>query len=43
MPLNPGLPRTSGAFKADEDTKAVQIDTENLAKTVQIGASLDLK
>jgi hypothetical protein len=33
-PLNPGMPPTSGIFKADEDTKAVPIDAEILAKTV---------
>jgi hypothetical protein len=32
-----------GAFKADEDTKAVQIDAGDPAKTVQIGASLNPK
>jgi hypothetical protein len=33
-PLNPGMPPTSGIFKADEDTKAVPIDAEILAKTM---------
>jgi hypothetical protein len=33
-PLNPGMPPTSSIFKADEDTKAVPIDAEILAKTV---------
>jgi hypothetical protein len=42
-PLNPGMPLTSNAFKADKDAKALQIDTENPTKTVQIEASLDPK
>jgi hypothetical protein len=32
-----------GAFKAAEDAKAVQIKTEDLTKTVQIGADLSPK
>jgi hypothetical protein len=42
-PLSPSMPPTSGIFKADEDTKAVQMDAKNPSKTVQIGASLDPK
>jgi hypothetical protein len=42
-PLNPGMPSTFCAFKEDEDAKAMQINTENPVKTVQIGASLDPK
>jgi hypothetical protein len=34
---------TSSAFKAVEDTKAIQINTEDPAKTIQIGASLSPK
>jgi hypothetical protein len=43
IPLNPGMPSTSGAFKADEDAKVVQIDIEHPAKTMHIGASQDPK
>jgi hypothetical protein len=42
-PLNPGMPPTSGIFKADEDAKAVPVNAKNQAKTTQIGASLDSK
>jgi hypothetical protein len=42
-PLNPGMPPTSRIFKDDEDIKAVLIDAENLAQTMQVGASLDPK
>jgi hypothetical protein len=37
------MPPTSGAFKATEDAKAVQIDAGDPAKTVQIGATLEPK
>jgi hypothetical protein len=37
------MPPSSGAFKAVEDAKAVQIDTDDPTKTVQIGASLNPK
>jgi hypothetical protein len=37
------MPLTSGAFKAAEDAKAVQIDAGDPTKTMQIGASLDPK
>jgi hypothetical protein len=40
---NPTMPSTSGAFKSVEDDKSIQIDTEDLAKTVQIGAGLNAK
>jgi hypothetical protein len=43
IPLNPGMPSMSGAFKADEDAKVVQINIEHPAKTMQIGASQDPK
>jgi hypothetical protein len=42
-PLNPGIPPTSSIFKAHEDAKAMLIEVKNLAKTMQIGASLDPK
>jgi hypothetical protein len=34
------MPSSSGTFKAAEDAKVMQIDVEDLAKTIQIGASL---
>jgi hypothetical protein len=37
------MPFSFGAFKVAVDTKAVQIDTEDPAKTVQIRAGLDPK
>jgi hypothetical protein len=43
MPLSLVMPPMPSAFKADEDVKAVQINVENLTKTVQIRASLDPK
>jgi hypothetical protein len=43
MLLNLAMPLTSGSFKAIEDTKAVQIDAGDPAKTMQIGASFDSK
>jgi hypothetical protein len=42
-PLSPTMPMTSGIFKTDEDTKAVQINARDPAKTMQIEASLDPK
>jgi hypothetical protein len=41
--LGSEMPPTFNIFKADEDAKAVQINTGNPAKTVQIRASLDPK
>jgi hypothetical protein len=43
MLLDLAMPLTSGSFKAIEDTKAVQIDAGDPAKTMQIGASFDSK
>jgi hypothetical protein len=37
------MPSSSDAFKAAEDAKAVQIDTEDPSKTVQIGVGLNPK
>jgi hypothetical protein len=37
------MPPLVCAFKATEDTKVMQIDAEDLAKTVQIGTGLNLK
>jgi hypothetical protein len=37
------MPSPAGTFKAAEDAKAKQIDTEDPAKTVQIGACLNPK
>jgi hypothetical protein len=34
---------SSGTFKAAKDAKAVQIDADDPAKTVQIGAGLNPK
>jgi hypothetical protein len=42
-PLILAMPPTSGVFKTDEDAKAVQIDAEDPAKTVQIEANIDPK
>jgi hypothetical protein len=42
-PLSPTMPMTSGIFKMDEDTKAVQINARDPAKTMQIETSLDPK
>jgi hypothetical protein len=39
----PRMPPTSSIFKVDEDTKVMQINAENPAKTMQIGTSLDPK
>jgi hypothetical protein len=41
--VNPGMPPMYNPFKADEDAKAMQIGTKNLAKIVQIRATLDPK
>jgi hypothetical protein len=41
--LGSAMPATSSAFKMAKDAKAVQIDTEDPAKTVRIEASLDPK
>jgi hypothetical protein len=41
--IRPGHAPSSGAFKAVEDTKAMQIDVEDPAKTVQIGTGLNRK
>jgi hypothetical protein len=43
MSLSLVMPPTSSVFKAVVDAKAVQIDVEDPAKTVQIGANLDPK
>jgi hypothetical protein len=40
---NMAMPSTSGTFKATEDAKAIQIDTEDPAKTIQVGANLSPK
>jgi hypothetical protein len=37
------MPSSSGAFTMAEYAKAMQIDANNPAKTVQIGASLNPK
>jgi hypothetical protein len=37
------MPPSSNAFKAAEDAKAMQIDTEDTAKTIQIRAGLNPK
>jgi hypothetical protein len=37
------MPLSSSIFKVTEDTNAVQIDTEDPTKTVQIRAGLDPK
>jgi hypothetical protein len=37
------MPPMYNPFKADEDAKAMQIGTKNLAKIVQIRATLDPK
>jgi hypothetical protein len=37
------MPPSSGAFKAVETAKVVQIDTEDPAKTVKIGTGLNPK
>jgi hypothetical protein len=39
----PAMPPLSDAFKATKDAKAVQIDTEDPTKIVQIGVSLNPK
>jgi hypothetical protein len=41
--LGSEMPPTFNIFMANEDAKAVQINTGNPAKTVQIRASLDPK
>jgi hypothetical protein len=41
--LSLAMPSMSSSFKVAEDAKAVQIDVGDLAKTMQIGASLDPK
>jgi hypothetical protein len=43
MLLNPEMPSTGGAFKVDEDAKAVQIKVGNPTKIVHIGTGLDPK
>jgi hypothetical protein len=40
---DPTMPSSSGAFKVTEDIKVVQIDAEDLGKTVQIHAGLSPK
>jgi hypothetical protein len=40
---NLAMPSMSGAFKAIEDAKVIQINAEEPTKTVQIGASLSPK
>jgi hypothetical protein len=42
-PLGPTMPPTTDAFKATEDTKAMQIDAGFLAEIVPIRATLDPK
>jgi hypothetical protein len=42
-PLSMAMPPSSSAFKAIKDAKAVQIDAEDPAKTVQIGSGLNPK
>jgi hypothetical protein len=42
-PLSPGMPPTPSVFKMGKDTRAVQIDINNLTKIVQIRANLDPK
>jgi hypothetical protein len=37
------MPPSSGAFKAAEDAKVMQIDTEDPTKTLQIRAGLNPK
>jgi hypothetical protein len=39
----PTMPPSSDTFKVAEDAKAMQIDAEGPAKTVQIGADLNPK
>jgi hypothetical protein len=43
VPPSLAMPMTSGIFKTDEDAKTIQIDAGDLAKTMQIGASLGPK
>jgi hypothetical protein len=43
MPLSLEMSPMFRAFKVDEDAKDVQIEAGSLAKTVQIGTSLDRK
>jgi hypothetical protein len=43
VPPSLAMPTTSAIFKTDEDAKYIQIDAGDLAKTMQIGASLGLK
>jgi hypothetical protein len=43
VPLSLMMPPTCSIFKTDEDTKAVQIDDRDPAKTIQIKANLDRK
>jgi hypothetical protein len=38
--IGPGMPSLYATFKAVEDAKAVQIDAEDPAKTIQIGTGL---
>jgi hypothetical protein len=40
---NPTMPSTSGTFKAAEDAKAIWVDAEDPAKSIQVGADLSLK
>jgi hypothetical protein len=37
------MPPSSGTFKAAEDAKVVQIDANDLAKTIQIGTGVNPK
>jgi hypothetical protein len=37
------MPPSFGTFKSAKDTKVVQINTKDLAKTVQIGVGLNPK
>jgi hypothetical protein len=41
--INPSMSSMPDSFKVAKDAKIVQIDAEDLAKTVQIGACLSLK
>jgi hypothetical protein len=40
---NPAMPSTSGTFKAAKDAKAIQVNDEDLTKTVQVRAGLSPK
>jgi hypothetical protein len=43
MPLDPVMPPTTGAFKAVEDAKVMQIDARDPTITMQIGVRMDPK